>query len=47
LPGENYSVSGAAIRPALDYNGQLHVAVMLEDGEEKSDPFVMNVDVTQ
>jgi hypothetical protein len=45
MPGENYSVSGAAIRPAPDYNGQLRVTVMLEEGAGKSDPFVLNVDV--
>jgi subtilisin family serine protease/PKD repeat protein len=44
--GENYSVSGLAIRPARDYNGQLRVVAMLEDGEEKSNPFVLNIDVT-
>lgn len=43
--GENYTVSGAAIIPALQFVGTLMVPLMVSDGELTSEPLIMTVTV--
>ena len=44
-PGANYSVSGATITPAADFNGTLNVSVSVSDGVATSDPFNFQIQV--
>ena len=45
-PGTDYSVIGAVITPALDFNGDLSVPVTVNDGETDSAVFNLVVSVT-
>jgi gliding motility-associated-like protein len=45
-PGPNYTFSGLTVTPAANFNGQLHVNVVVNDGELNSAPFSMLVTVT-
>ena len=44
--GTNYTFSGLTVTPAPDFNGPLHVTVVVSDGELMSAPFNMLVTVT-
>jgi|GEM_PF-1398036 len=43
LPGTNYSVSGATITPASNFNGDLAVPVTVNDGENTSDRYILRI----
>lgn len=43
LSGTNYSVSGATITPATDFNGDLAVPVTVNDGENTSDRYILRI----
>ena len=47
LAGDNYTVSGNQITPAVDFFGALSVMVVINDGADTSDPFTIPVEVTQ
>lgn len=44
-PGVNYTVSGATITPATDFNGTLNVGVAVNDGIAPSAPFNFQIQV--
>lgn len=44
--GANYTVAGSTITPALDFNGNLSVPVIVNDGTSNSAPFNLTVSVT-
>ena len=44
-PGTNYSVSGATVTPATDFNGTLNVGVAVSDGIESSEVFAFQIQV--
>lgn len=44
--GSDYSVSGLTITPVEDFSGILTVPVIVNDGEQDSDPFPLKVSVT-
>lgn len=46
LAGTSYSVSGATVTPALDFNGTLSVPVRVNDGQADSNTFNLSVTVT-
>lgn len=43
--GVNYTVSGATVQPAVDFNGTLNVSVSVNDGVSVSDPFSFQIQV--
>ncbi len=45
-PGANYEVSGNTITPALNYNGDLTVPVVVNDGSADSNTFSLTISVT-
>ena len=45
LSGANYTVSGATVTPAEDFNGTLTVPVTVNDGTDDSPPFNLNIAV--
>lgn len=45
FPGDNYSVSGNAITPATNFNGKLVVEVMVNDGDDDSNRFKLEIAV--
>jgi gliding motility-associated-like protein len=45
-PGNNYTVSGSSITPALDFTGTLFVRVTVNDGEADSQPFNLSITVS-
>ena len=44
-PGQNYTVNGAVVTPAANFNGELKVKVTVNDGEHDSGPYDMKVTV--
>jgi len=46
LEGENYSISGNAVTPDLNFNGMLTVAVKVSDGKDESEPYNLSIEVT-
>ena len=47
LEGENYSVSGSTITPALGFNGSLTITVKVNDGIDDSNLFQFTVTINQ
>jgi gliding motility-associated-like protein len=47
LPGENYSVNGAAITPMVDFTGELRVNVSVNDGKADSKVFKLNITIAE
>ena len=45
LPGDNYTIAGAVISPASDFEGNLSVPVIVNDGTSDSAPFNLQVTV--
>ncbi|MCR6642568.1 MAG: T9SS type A sorting domain-containing protein [Sporocytophaga sp.] len=45
LDGENYTVLNNSILPDENFNGQLQIAIIIDDGELKSGPFHLSIDV--
>lgn len=45
-PGENYSVTGTTVTPAVNFTGSLPVSVIVNDGLSNSEPFSLMVTVT-
>lgn len=45
-PGENYTVSGLTVTPALNFSGTLSIPVTVNDGEHTSAPFALQITVT-
>jgi VCBS repeat-containing protein len=45
-PGTDYTVSGSTLTPAEDFNGVLSVGVAVSDGEDTSEPVLVEVTVT-
>jgi hypothetical protein len=43
--GDDYDVSGLTITPATDFNGELSVQVVVNDGTSDSDPFPLRITV--
>ena len=46
LAGQNYSVSGDTVTPALNFNGILQVRITVNDGSDDSAEFSLTVEVT-
>jgi gliding motility-associated-like protein len=44
--GSNYSISGDMIIPSQNFSGTLQVPVVVNDGSDDSDPFILQVAVT-
>jgi hypothetical protein len=44
--GENYSINQHTLQPNTDFNGELSVAVVVNDGEQDSNVFALQVQVT-
>src|SRR5690606_38087201 len=44
-PGEHYSSEGDVVRPAPDFNGKLSVRVSVNDGQDESNPFNLEINV--
>src|SRR5690606_14417508 len=44
-PGDNYSISGQTITPAVDFNGTLTVPVQVNDGIANSEVFELQITV--
>lgn len=45
-PGEHYTFSGTTVNPAVDFSGPLQVNIIVNDGENDSEPFPLAVTVT-
>jgi len=45
LPGNNYTVSGTSVTPAVNFNGTLSVSVKVNDGSIDSAPFPVQITV--
>jgi hypothetical protein len=45
LPGDNYTASDGTVTPALDFSGDLSVPVVVNDGENDSQPFTLTISV--
>jgi hypothetical protein len=43
LPGDNYTVTGNAVTPSANYNGELRVAFMINDGHFDSKEYVATI----
>jgi hypothetical protein len=46
-PGDNYTVSGTIITPAVDFTGNLMVSLVANDGFQNSDPLDVTVQVVE
>ncbi len=46
LDGDNYTVSNSTIEPASNFAGTLQVPVVVNDGQDNSDPFILSITVT-
>lgn len=44
-PGTNYTVDGTTIRPGTDFNGTLNISVTVNDGNDNSLPFTLQIQV--
>jgi hypothetical protein len=43
MPGANYIVTNNVVRPAEDYNGELHIPLVVSDGNQLSEEYLATI----